>query len=78
MMSILFKTLALVLCLTFLFAVVLPQAQADWSWWACLAGKSSCLAGLAAAGATCAVDPPVCPVVMAAAIAWCVIVAENC
>lgn len=80
-MSILFKTLALVLCLTFLFAVMIPQAQAGWGFWKCIAAGASCLAGMAAASALCAnpaTTAVACWAAYSAASSWCATVAANC
>ena len=80
-MRIVFKTLALVLCLTVLFMVMIPAAHAGWSWWKCAAGAVSCAAGMAAASALCA-NPSTsvwaCWAAMSAATSWCATVAANC
>ncbi len=76
-MSILFKTLALVLCLTFLFAVMIPQAQA-WNWWQCAAGIVACGAAWAAAAKICVVAGPACVVATSVAVSICATVAANC
>ena len=77
-MSILLKTLALVLCLTFLFAVMIPQAQAGWNWWQCAAGIVACGAAWAAAAKACVVAGPACVVATSAAVSICATVAANC
>ena len=78
-MSILFKTLALVLCLTFLFAVMIPQVQADWPWWKCAAGVVACTAAWVLAGKICAGPGVVaCAAATSAAMSICATVAANC
>lgn len=79
MKNIVFKTLALVLCLAFVFMVTLPQAQAGWSWWKCAAGIVACGAAWAAAAKICAGPGVVaCNVAISAAISICATVAANC
>lgn len=81
MKTITFKSIALVLCLTFMFMVALPLAQAGWPWWKCAAGAVSCAAGMASAAALCAnpaTAAAVCYAATSAAISWCATVAANC
>ena len=77
-MSILFKTLALVLCFTFLFAVMIPQVQANWNWWQCAAGVVACGAAWAAAAKACVVAGPACVAATSLAMSICATVAANC
>ncbi len=78
-MSILFKTLALVLCLTFLFAVMIPQAQAGWGFWKCISEAAACAAAWVAAGTACAGGGPVaCAIMTSIALGICATVDANC
>ena len=52
------KTLALLLCIAFLFVTVMPQAHAGWGFWKCLGLKASYWAAFAAALAICSVPDP--------------------
>jgi len=50
----LFKTIALVLCIAFLFATVIPQASGwGWGWWKCAGLWVACQAAWYAAYTAC-------------------------